>query len=231
MAPDGPVTILCGKGNNGGDGLVVARMLRDSGREVNVVCVAAPEELTGDARANLERLPGPGPAGPRRGPVDRARASVPAPRQPNPGSCCARRSCWGARRWWSTRCSAPAFRESPAARWRARSPRWRRPAPAVLSVDVPSGVDASTGEVAAAAVQAAVTVTFHAAKPGLWINPGKAHAGTVEVADIGIPRGAPGASRIGLISESLLAELPRRGAQLDQVQLRARAAWRAARGG
>ena len=56
-----------------------------------------------------------------------------------------------------------------------------------------------------------MTVTFHAAKPGLWINPGKAHAGTVEVADIGIPRGAPGASRIGLINEALLAELPRRG--------------------
>ena len=59
MAPDGPVTILCGKGNNGGDGLVVARMLRDSGREVDVICVAPPEELTGDARANLECLPGP----------------------------------------------------------------------------------------------------------------------------------------------------------------------------
>ena len=81
----------------------------------------------------------------------------------------------------------------------------------VLSVDVPSGVDASTGEVAAAAVRATVTVTFHAAKPGLWINPGKAHAGTVEVVDIGIPRGAPAASRIGLITEALLAELPRRG--------------------
>ncbi len=42
-----------------------------------------------------------------------------------------------------------------------------------------------------AAVRAAVTVTFHAAKPGLWINPGKAHAGEVQTIDIGIPRGAP----------------------------------------
>ena len=40
-------------------------------------------------------------------------------------------------------------------------------------------------------MRAAVTVTFHAAKPGLWIRPGKAHAGEVEMVDIGIPRGAP----------------------------------------
>ena len=83
----------------------------------------------------------------------------------------------------------------------------------MLSVDVPSGVDASTGEVAGAAVHAQVTVTFHAAKPGLWINPGKAHAGTVEVADIGIPRGAlRGRPASGLITDALLAELPRRAA-------------------
>src|SRR5579872_3991809 len=50
LAPDGPVTILCGKGNNGGDGLVVARLLRDARREVRVVCVAPPEQFRGDAR-------------------------------------------------------------------------------------------------------------------------------------------------------------------------------------
>ena len=47
---DGPVAVVCGKGNNGGDGLVVARLLREAGREVTVVCVAPPEEFTGDAR-------------------------------------------------------------------------------------------------------------------------------------------------------------------------------------
>ena len=61
----------------------------------------------------------------------------------------------------------------------------------VVSVDVPSGVDASTGVVSGAAVRAAATVTFHAGKPGLWIAPGKAHAGEVETIDIGIPRGSP----------------------------------------
>ena len=66
-------------------------------------------------------------------------------------------------------------------------------------MDVPSGVDASTGVVCARAVRAAITVTFHAAKPGLWIHPGKAHAGEVRTLDIGIPRGAPLAADIGLI--------------------------------
>jgi NAD(P)H-hydrate epimerase len=49
----------------------------------------------------------------------------------------------------------------------------------VVAADVPSGVDASTGEVAGAAVRAAATATFHQGKPGLWIAPGKAHAGEV----------------------------------------------------
>ncbi len=58
LEPSGPVTVVCGKGNNGGDGLVVARLLRDAGREVSVVCVAPPEDFAGDALANLERLQG-----------------------------------------------------------------------------------------------------------------------------------------------------------------------------
>ena len=82
----------------------------------------------------------------------------------------------------------------------------------VVSVDVPSGVDASTGVVSGRAVRASVTVSFHAAKPGLWIHPGKAHAGIVETIDIGIPRGAPVAAQIGLIDPSVLQLLPRRGA-------------------
>ena len=80
----------------------------------------------------------------------------------------------------------------------------------VIAVDVPSGVDASTGVVEAEAVHAAVTVTFHAAKPGLWIRPGKDRAGAVEVVDIGIPRAAPSEAAAGLISDSVLALLPRR---------------------
>ncbi len=59
------------------------------------------------------------------------------------------------------------------------------PAP-VISVDVPSGVDASTGEIAAVAVEADLTVTFHGRKLGLVIAPGRVHSGRVEVVDIGL---------------------------------------------
>ena len=56
----------------------------------------------------------------------------------------------------------------------------------VVAVDLPSGIDADTGEVAGAAVQADVTVTFGTLKPGLLIDPGASHAGVVELVDIGL---------------------------------------------
>jgi len=187
LAPHGPLVVLAGKGNNGGDGLVAARLLRDGGRELDVLLAGKADELTGDAAANLERLPGAAPqalsgsirgdaaliidallgtgsAGEPRGQIAAAIAAIEAS-------------------------SAP-----------------------VLATDVPSGVDASTGVVAGVAVRALATATFHAAKPGLWIEPGRGHAGAVHVVDIGIPPGAPLAADVGLIRDELLLELlPRRG--------------------
>src|SRR5947209_209160 len=63
----GPVRIVVGKGNNGGDGLVAARLLRDDGRPVDVLAIGELDDLRGDARANLERLGGDQPE-----PFDRA---------------------------------------------------------------------------------------------------------------------------------------------------------------
>jgi hydroxyethylthiazole kinase-like uncharacterized protein yjeF len=186
-APSGRVVVVCGKGNNGGDGLVAARVLRQRGREVSVLLLGAAEELRGEAKANLERLPGPQPAPFEAGELAGAAAVVDAilgtgfagePRQPAVGAIEAINSL---------------------------------DSPVVVACDVPSGVDASTGEVAGAAVRARATATFHAAKPGLWIAPGKANAGEVRVIDIGIPAGGPGDPRIGLISDRVVAEVPRRG--------------------
>jgi NAD(P)H-hydrate epimerase len=190
LAPDGPVAVVCGKGNNGGDGLVVARLLRDAGRAVTVLCAASIEEYSGDAAANLTRLPGERPRESKEGlggVLEDAALIVDAllgtgfegvPRG--------------------------VVAEAIEAIDGARAP--------VVSIDVPSGVDASTGAVSGAAVNATATVTFHAAKPGLWIHPGKIHTGDLRTIDIGIPRGAPQQSTVGLLEGTIVRELPRRGA-------------------
>jgi NAD(P)H-hydrate epimerase len=77
----------------------------------------------------------------------------------------------------------------------------------VVSVDLPSGVDASTGEIAGAAVQTDLTVTFHAAKVGLAVAPGRFHAGRVVVADIGLEQVATENRRA---TPALLDLVPRR---------------------
>jgi NAD(P)H-hydrate epimerase len=81
----------------------------------------------------------------------------------------------------------------------------------VIACDVPSGVNGSTGEVEGAAVRATATATFHAGKPGLWIAPGKEHAGEVKTVDIGIPPGGPAEPLIGLIGAEVVDAIPRRG--------------------
>ncbi len=188
LAPAGRVAVVCGRGNNGGDGFVTARLLRERGREVRVLMLADGAEIQGDAKLNLERLPGPEPLPFGPGALDGAALIVDAilgtgfsgaPREPAAGA--------------------------------IRAINDHRDDAVIVACDVPSGVDASTGEVAAEAVLADATVTFHAAKPGLWIAPGKRHAGALTVVDIGIPAGYQGPDpQIGLITDRVLAQLPGR---------------------
>jgi ADP-dependent NAD(P)H-hydrate dehydratase / NAD(P)H-hydrate epimerase len=80
----------------------------------------------------------------------------------------------------------------------------------VVSVDVPSGVDASTGEVAGEAVRATLTVTFHGAKAGLAVAPGLFHAGEVTIVDIGLE---PADTDLRLVTPAILSLVPRRRLQ------------------
>jgi hydroxyethylthiazole kinase-like uncharacterized protein yjeF len=77
----------------------------------------------------------------------------------------------------------------------------------IVAVDIPSGVDASTGEISGAAVEADLTVTFHALKAGLVVAPGRFRAGRVVVSDIGLENGPTAARRA---TPELLSAIPRR---------------------
>ncbi len=185
--PEGRVAVVCGKGNNGGDGLVAARILRSGGRPVDVLLTGETAELTGDPAENLRRLPGDPPAPFTPEALAGADVIVDAllgtgfsgsPREPVAGA-------------------IRAINASPAD---------------VVAADVPSGVDASSGVVDGEAVRAGATATFHSAKLGLWVSPGKEHAGEIRVIDIGIPPGAPGETTSGLIGPAVRDEVPRRHA-------------------
>src|SRR5262245_48158389 len=80
----------------------------------------------------------------------------------------------------------PGFQGAPRPEAAAILDRINASPAAVVAVDLPSGVDASTGEVAGAVVDADLTVTFHARKVGVVVGPGRFHAGRVVVADIGL---------------------------------------------
>jgi hydroxyethylthiazole kinase-like uncharacterized protein yjeF len=185
VTPDGAVAVVCGKGNNGGDGFVAARVLRDAGREVAVLLVGSADDVKGDARTNLERLPGASAQPFSGAALDDAAVVVDA--LLGTGSSGEPRDD-----------IADAVRAIEAAE-----------AP-VVAADIPTGVDASTGEVAGLAVSAVATATFHAAKPGLWISPGKVHVGDVHVVEIGIPGGSPALPRVGLLDHRALDLIPRR---------------------
>src|SRR5436190_3158036 len=186
---DGLVRIVCGHGNNGGDGLVVARLLREHGLAVEALLLFPGAELSEDARANLERVEAREVAGGAlAGAIEGSALVVDA-------------------------ILGTGFSGSPRAPLDAAIEAINAAPASVVAVDVPSGVDASTGEVEGACVSADLTVTFHAPKVGLWISPGKWQAGRVEAVDIGIPpdgRDRPPPPDAGLIDPQVLAALPRR---------------------
>src|SRR6185295_64913 len=138
---------------------VAARLLRETGREVDVQLLGAPRDLRGDALASCERLTGS------------------PPRPFNPGSLMEVAGIVDAVLGTGSS-GAPRGEALDAVETMAAAAERGIP---VIACDVPSGVDASTGEVAGPAVRAVATATFHAGKPGLWIAPGKRHAGDVSV--------------------------------------------------
>jgi hydroxyethylthiazole kinase-like uncharacterized protein yjeF len=101
----------------------------------------------------------------------------------------------------------------------ARAEQARQAGATVVAVDLPSGIDADTGTVDGPAVRADVTVTFGALKPGLLVDPGAGHAGTVELVDIGLRPHLPAEPDVAAPQrDDIRALLPRPGAESDKYR-------------
>ncbi len=186
----GPARIVCGKGNNGGDGLVAARHLATNGVEAEVVLLWPAAELSDDARVNLERFGGKATEagdGDLKALLANSGVIVDA-------------------------IFGTGFEGAPREPAAAAIEAINGAGAPVVAADIASGVDASSGEIAGVAVAADLTVSFHAAKLGHWVAPGKGATGELRVAAIGIPDGAPAQSAGGVIDRRVLALAPRRGA-------------------
>jgi len=188
VATDGPVRVVCGKGNNGGDGLVAARHLAGTGYQVEALLLWPAGELSPDATTNLERFNGEV----REVAVDELRGAL-------AGSGAVIDAIFGTGFSGEPRAPADAAIEAINA---CDAP--------VVAADIASGIDASSGEAEGAAVEADVTVSFHTAKLGHWIFPGKENAGELRVADIGIPPDAPSRPASGVIRDDVLELAPHR---------------------
>lgn len=166
------VAVFCGKGNNGGDGFVVARLLSECGVKVIVFLIADPGELKGDAAENFKRLEGL--------PLEIERLSVPGEVEAAAGPA-------GAFDLAVDALFGTGFSGTAQGVFEAAIRAINGAGCPVLAVDVPSGVSGLTGAAAGPAVRADRTVTFAAPKVGLVQYPGAFLAGELEVADIGIP--------------------------------------------
>ncbi|MFC3226012.1 NAD(P)H-hydrate dehydratase [Marinibaculum pumilum] len=169
-----PVTILCGPGNNGGDGYVAADMLRRRGWPVTVQALGDPARLAGDALTAWRRWDAP---------------VAPLTDAPPAGTALVIDALFGA--------GLARDLEGPAAAALGGVAAAGLPS---IAVDVPSGLDGNSGRIRGTCLPATATVTFFRLKPGHLLLPGRALCGRLALVDIGIPEGvldaiAPGYAR------------------------------------
>jgi ADP-dependent NAD(P)H-hydrate dehydratase / NAD(P)H-hydrate epimerase len=185
------IAVVCGPGNNGGDGFVAARHLAAAGCEVAVLLVEAESKVRREPRAYLDVL--------HKLQVPVERVNVTRWRSALDGFDLVIDAMLGT---GASGAPKPPFEAAIRAISESLLP--------IVSLDVPSGVDASDGTVEGAAVEADLTVTFHAPKIGLAIAPGRFHAGRVKAVDIGIPMQVEEPVRQGIATPALLSALPTR---------------------
>lgn len=159
--PTRPITVLCGPGNNGGDGFVAARHLDAAGWPVTVALLGAREKLSGDAAHASSLWKG---------------AVAPFTPESLEGAVLIVDAIFGAGLSRPVDGQAAILVETMSS----------RPVP-ICAIDVPSGLDGASGMVRGVVAAADLTVTFFRKKPGHLLYPGRALCGDVVLADIGTP--------------------------------------------
>ncbi len=190
--------ILAGKGNNGGDGYVIARHLSNQGAKVKVFLLGEKTDVSGDAQINLDIIDKMG--------IDTIEIS-------------------SERDWDKVRVAVTfsdclidallgtGFRGDVSGDMARLIDIINAAGKPVVAVDIPSGVEADTGRVCGKAVQASYTVTFGLPKPGLILYPGAEYTGELTVADIGIPTAVIAGQDIKqniIMADAVRAIIPRR---------------------
>ncbi len=157
------IGIFCGKGNNGGDGFVIARYLFNAAFRVEIVLPANPDELQGDAKINYEKI---------------VKLGIPVHQQSDPKS-------------YDLIVDALlgiGLQSEVRENYRKVIEAINDSGKKIVAVDIPSGLNADTGEVMGAAIKANITATMGMIKHGLLRGKGRECSGVIEVIDIGLPQ-------------------------------------------
>jgi NAD(P)H-hydrate epimerase len=167
------VAVCCGKGNNAGDGFVIARHLDLRGYEPRVLLWADPAELTSDAAANFAI-------------IEKAGLSIEVFGNAHHAQRLAAALAGAA--WIVDALLGTGAQGEPRAPLDAVIHQLNEHTAPILAADLPSGLDCDTGQAAKHTIRAAHTCTFVAAKPGLLANGAREYVGELHVLDIGAPR-------------------------------------------
>jgi len=180
--------VFCGKGNNGGDGFVIARYLKQNGAEVQTILLGNKSEVKGDAAINLAQA---------------EKLGIPIQQLSNPELIKIPEDTWLIVDAIFGTGFSGEIKEPIAAVIKKINAAGK----IVVAVDCPSGLDGATGRVSNPTVKANLTVTFGLPKIGQALYPGKEYCGNLEIIDIGFPVGLDKDINTHLITEKHAASL------------------------
>jgi ADP-dependent NAD(P)H-hydrate dehydratase / NAD(P)H-hydrate epimerase len=200
-AGPGRVGVLAGRGNNGGDGFVIARYLAQQDIDVKVFLLSTRDSVQGDAAANLHLL---------------SALNVPVVEIADAPRFAAQQAHMRHFRYWIDALLGTGLNSEIHGYFKEVLHFINALERPVFAVDIPSGLNSDTGQICGAAIRAAATATFGHVKIGHLVQPGASCCGRVELIDIGIPRSISEMVDSGqhlITGSQVQAWLPRRGTE------------------